>query len=328
MRVLFIGGTGTISQSCSELAVARGLDLTLLNRGMRKTGQAEPAPVVCADVRDVAATRAALGTRSFDVVVDFVAYLPEHIEADLALFGGRCRHYIFISSAAAYRKPPISWPIEESCVLHNPFWQYARDKIACEDRLMRAFREDSFPVTIVRPSYTYDRTRLPVFGAWTVVDRMRRGAPVVVHGDGTSLWTLTHAGDFAIGLVGLLGNQQAIGEAVHITGDEVLTWDRIYRLIAAAAGAPEPRLVHAPSEVIARCEPRWAESLLGDKSFSAVFDNRKIRKLVPDFVAKTAYSQGVVETIAWHDADRERRCVDQAADRVFDRLTTAMNDLV
>jgi nucleoside-diphosphate-sugar epimerase len=323
MRVLFIGGTGTISAACADLARERGIDLWLLNRGQRP-GSAATAQCITADIRDPAAARAALDGRRFDVVVDFIAYTAAHVEADLDLFRGRCGQYVFISSASAYRKPPTRWPIDESCVLANPFWQYSRDKIAAEERLVRAFREDAFPITIVRPSHTYDRARLPIFGGWTVVERMRRGAPVVVHGDGTSLWTLTHARDFARGLVGLLGNQRALGEAVHITSDEVLTWDGIHRVIAQAAGAPEPRLVHAPAEVIARFDARWGESLVGDKAHCLVFDNRKIRGLVPDFAAPTPYAHGAAEIIAWHDADAARRRVDPVVDGLFDRLIAAM----
>ena len=326
MRVLFIGGTGTISAACAELAVAQGIDLWLLNRGQRDNVVAG-AQVITADVRDPAALQAAVAGRTFDVVVDFIAYTAAHIENDIAMFRGRCAQFIFISSASAYRKPPTRWPIDESCVLDNPFWQYSRDKIACEERLVRAFRDERFPITIVRPSHTYDRTLLPIFGGWTVVERMRRGAPVVVHGDGTSLWTLTHARDFAVGLVGLLGNQRAIGEAVHITSDDVLTWNHIHTIIAQAAGAPAPRLVHAPAEIIARCDSRWGDSMLGDKSHCLVFDNRKIRSLVPQFNAPTPYSHGAAEVIAWYDADAARRRIDPAVDGVIDRLVALMDGL-
>ena len=237
MKVLFIGGTGTISSACSQLAVERGFDLYLLNRGLTSTRPIpEGAQVLTGDIRNPASVRAAIGEMTFDVVVDWIAYTPDHVEQDIALFRGRTDQYIFISSASAYHKPVLSLPITESTPLHNPFWQYSRDKIACEARLMRAYRDDGFPVTIVRPSHTYDRTKLPLRGRWTVVDRMRKGLPVVVHGDGTSLWVLTHHKDFAKGFVGLLGRPQAIGEAYHITSDEVLTWNQIFRIVARAAG--------------------------------------------------------------------------------------------
>jgi len=323
MRVLFIGGTGIISTACAELALAQGIELWLLNRGQRGHSVAG-ANVLTADVRDPIALQAAIAGRTFDVVVDFIAFTTAQIETDLAAFRGRCAQFVFISSASAYRKPPTRWPIDESCVLDNPFWQYSRDKIACEERLIRAFRDERFPVTIVRPSHTYDRSLLPIHGGWTVVERMRRGEPVVVHGDGTSLWTLTHARDFAVGLVGLLGNHRAIGEAVHITSDDVMTWDTIHRIIAQAAGAPVPHLVHVPADVIARLDTRWGDSLLGDKSHCLVFDNRKIRSLVPQFSAPTPYAHGAAEVVAWYDADASRRRIDPTLGPLFDRLIAGM----
>ena len=250
MKVLFIGGSGIISSASSALALERGIELYLLNRGQSPRSIPEGAKVLHGDIRDPASVKAALGDLSFDAVVNWVAFTPEHIETDLELFRGRTRQYVFISSASAYHKPVTSLPITESTPLHNPFWQYSRDKIACEERLMRAYREGGFPITIVRPSHTYDQTLLPMDGGYTAVKRMRQGKPVIVHGDGTSLWVLTHHQDFARGFVGLLGRPEAIGETYQITSDEWLTWNRIFEMVAAAAGV-EAKIVHVPSEVIA-----------------------------------------------------------------------------
>jgi nucleoside-diphosphate-sugar epimerase len=251
--------------------------------------------------------------------VDWIAFTPAHVEADLALFRGRTRQYVFISSASVYQTPPSHLPVTESTPLANPFWQYSRDKIACEDRLARAYREEGFPATVVRPSHTYDERLLPMRGGYTAVDRMRRGAPVVVHGDGTSLWVMTHHRDFARGFVPLLGDERAVGHAFHITSDELLTWNQIYETVARAAGAA-PRLVHVPSERIARHDADWGASLLGDKSHSMIFDNAKIRRLVPDFRPSIPFARGADEILAWYDADPARRVVDEAHDRLQDRI--------
>src|SRR5450631_1299785 len=227
-RVLFIGGTGVISAAAAQRAVAVGHRLTILNRGSHTLRPApQDAELLQADVRNTASVRAALGNRIFDVVVDFVAFSANHVAADIELFAGRTGQYVFISSASAYQKPPVRLPILESTPLRNPFWQYSRDKIACEDLLVKAYRQDGFPATIIRPSHTYDRTRIALTGGWTDIARMRAGKPVVVHGDGTSLWTLTHASDFAKALVGLLGLPQAVGDSFTITSDEYLPWDQI-----------------------------------------------------------------------------------------------------
>ena len=322
MQVLFIGGTGTISSACSRLAVERGIDLYLLNRG--KTARPVPAGahVLRGDIRDRAAAEDVLAGHLFDVVVDWVAFTPEHVETDIELFRGRTGQYIFISSASAYQKPPANLPITESTPLDNPYWEYSRAKIACEERLVQAYRAARFPITIVRPSHTYDRTRLPVYGRYTVIDRMRTGKKVIVHGDGTSLWVLTHHEDFAKGFVGLLGNPRAIGEAFHITSDELLSWNQIYTILARAAGV-EARLVHVPSEVIAAFDPEWGAGLLGDKAHSVVFDNTKIKRLVPDFAATIPFSRGAEEIMAWFDADPARRTVDEEIDFLMDRIVTA-----
>jgi nucleoside-diphosphate-sugar epimerase len=256
---------------------------------------------------------------TFDVVVDWIGFKQEHIETDLELFRGQTNQYIFISSASAYQTPPVNLPVTESTPLANPFWQYSRDKIACEDRLMRAYREENFPVTIVRPSHTYDQTMIPLKGRYTVIDRMRKGKKVIVHGDGTSLWVLTHNTDFAKGFVGLLGNSGAIGEAFQITSDALLTWDEIYELSARAAGTAA-KIVHIPSDVIAKYDPEWGAELFGDKAHSMIFDNTKIKRIVPDFAPAIPFSRGIEEVIAWHDADPARQVVDEKLDRLMDTI--------
>jgi nucleoside-diphosphate-sugar epimerase len=326
MKVLFIGGTGLISSACARLAVTRGVDLFLLNRGSRPDVPAGAASLI-ADIRDQEATAQALAGHRFDAVVDWIAFTPEDIERDLALFRGATRQYIFISSASAYQKPVGHYLITEDTPLANPYWVYSRNKIACEERLLRAYREEGFPATIVRPSLTYGDTQIPlVVNSWqlpyTAVARMRRGRRVIVPGDGTSLWTITHNSDFAKGLVGLLGHQQAIGHAFHITSDEALTWDQIYAAVAAAAGA-EARIVHIASDFIAACLPDMAGSLIGDKSVSVVFDNSKIKRFVPGFCATTLFARGIERTLAWFDADPARQRIDAEADERWERLIGA-----
>ncbi|WP_282944830.1 SDR family oxidoreductase [Cellulomonas endometrii] len=320
LRVLFIGGTGVISSASTRLAVERGLDVTVLNRGSSSTRPLpDGAELVQADVRDPDSVRAALGDREFDAVVDWVAFTPEHVATDVDLFAGRTGQYVFISSASAYQTPPERLPVTESTPLRNPHWRYSRDKIACEDLLVRAYRDTGFPATVVRPSHTYDRTLTPLDGGWTAVERMRRGTEVVVHGDGTSLWTLTHHEDFARGFVPLLGHPRTLGEAFHITSDDVLTWDQIVRALATAAGV-EPRIVHVPSDAIAAADPEWGAGLLGDKAHSMVFDTTKLRRVVPGFEATIPFEQGAREIVAWHDADPARRQVDARLDGVMDAL--------
>lgn len=319
LSVLFLGGTGVISSASAELALARGLDLTIVTRGTSGRPVPEGAHVVHADVRDPTSLRSALAGRDFDAVVDWLAFGPEHVRADVELFAGRTGQFVFISSASAYQTPPARLPITESTPLRNPFWEYSRNKIACEDVLVAAYRDHGFPATIVRPSHTYDRTKVPLSGGWTMVERMRQGKRVVVHGDGTSLWTLTHHTDFARGLVPLLGLTRAVGEAVHITSDDVLTWDQIAVALGTAAGA-EPQIVHVPSDVIAAVDPEWGAGLLGDKAHSAVFDTTKLRRLVPDFVATVPFELGAREIVAWHDEDPARRAVDGRVDALVDDL--------
>jgi nucleoside-diphosphate-sugar epimerase len=321
MRVLFIGGTGFISAAVSRMAIAQGLELYLLNRESR-IANLPGSHGLKADIRRPQDVRAALQDLEFDVVVDWIAYAPDDIERDLALFRGRVKQYVFISSASAYQKPPANYLITESTPLHNPYWEYARNKIACEERLMRAYRDEGFPVTIVRPSMTYD-SNLPIalggWGTYTLADRLMAGRPIIVHGDGSSLWVATHADDFARGFLGLLGNERALGEAFHITSDEVLTWDRIYQTIAEALGV-EATIVHIPSDFIARVAPQMAGSLLGDKTWSVVFDNSKIKRFVPGFQATIPFAAGIRRTLAWFAADEERRHVDEAVHTELDRI--------
>jgi nucleoside-diphosphate-sugar epimerase len=294
--------------------------VTLLNRGTSRIRPvASGAEVIHADIRDPDTVRDAVKGRDFDVVVDFVAFTPEQVRADIELFGGRTGQYVFISSASAYQKPPRRLPVTESTPLHNPFWRYSRDKAACEDVLVAAYRESGFPVTIVRPSHTYDAASPPLEGGWTQIDRMRRGLPVLVHGDGTSLWTLTHHRDFAQGFVPLLGHPRTVGDSFHITSDDVLTWDQITRALAAAVGAPAD-IVHVPSAVIAGADPHWGGSLLGDKAHSLVFDNSKLRSVVPGYRAVIPFEQGAREIVDWYDADPDRQQVDTRLDAIMDKL--------
>jgi nucleoside-diphosphate-sugar epimerase len=320
LRVLFIGGSGIISSACSRLATERGIDLYVLNRGQTSHRPLpEEATVLHADIRDPDSVTAALGDREFDAVVDWVAFTPEHVEADLGLFRGRAGQYVFISSASAYQTPPARQPVTESTPLRNPFLQYSRDKIACEDLLTVAYRDEGFPATIVRPSHTYDKTLIPLDGGWTAIGRMRQGKPVVVHGDGTSLWTLTHHEDFARGFVPLLGHPRTLGEAFQITSDDVLTWNQIAQALAAAAGVAAD-IVHVPSDAIAAADPAWGATLLGDKAHSMIFDNAKLRSVVPDYRAVIPFEQGAREIVAWYDGDPARQRTDARLDAVMDQL--------
>jgi nucleoside-diphosphate-sugar epimerase len=327
MKVLFIGGTGNISTACSRLAVEQGVELTLLRRGQRQAGLPANICTVTADIHDEAAAAYALGNQTFDAVVDWIAFTPAHVERDIRLFRSRTRQFIFISSASAYQRPVAHYLITESTPLANPFWQYSRDKIACEERLLLAFREEGFPVTIVRPSLTYGETQIPLaVNSWqrsfTAVDRMRRGKKVIVPGDGSSLWVITHSSDFAQGLVGLLGHPQAIGQAFHITSDEAMTWDQFYRITAQAAGV-EPQIVHIPSDFLGACLSGLLGSLTGDKASSVVFDNSKIKRFVPGFCARVPFAQGIQRTIDWFDEDPSRKLIDEEDNAAWDKLIDA-----
>ena len=320
LRLLIIGGNGIISSSVTRLAVERGFDVTVVNRGLSATrpplgGVRE----LVGDASVAGSVATAIGAETFDVVANFRSFLPEQVRADIDLFTGRTGQYVYISSASAYQKPVARLPITESTPLANPFWQYSRDKIASEDLLVAAYRESGFPATIVRPSHTYDQTLIPVEAGWTAIDRMRRGVPVVVHGDGTSLWTLTHARDFAVGFVGLLGNPVAIGDTFQITSDFVYPWNAVFRMLGNAAGV-EPTLVHVASDTIAAAIPEWGPGLIGDKSHSVIFDNSKIRSVVPDFLPTTTFAQGAREIVSWYDADASRREVDAGLNAKLDAL--------
>jgi nucleoside-diphosphate-sugar epimerase len=324
MKVLFIGGTGTISSAVSRQAMAKGVELYLLNRGL-KTAPQPGSHSLIADINQPDEVRAALQGLQFDVVVNWIAYTAADIERDLALFKGRVEQYIFISSAAAYQKPPAHYLITEATRLQNPFWDYARNKIACEERLLQARDGEGFPSTIVRPSYTYERNFPVAIGggsSYTLADRLKKGRPIIVHGDGTSLWVVTHAEDFARGFIGLLGNQEAIGHAFHITSDEVQTWEQIYRTIAEAIGV-EANIVHIPSDFIARVAPGLAGTLLGDKMWSIVFDNSKIKKFVPEFAAVIPFREGIRRTLEWFDQDERRQHVEEAVNEEMDHILSS-----
>lgn len=324
MKVLFVGGTGFISTAVSRMAVERGMELYHLNRGQRQ-GPLPGVRHLKADAHQPEQVRAVLGDLKFDAVVDWIAFTPADIERDLDLFRGRTGQFIFISSASAYQKPP-AWPIiTESTPLYNPHWEYSRNKIAGEERLLRAYREEGFPATIVRPSLTYDPNFPIAIGGWgcyTLADRLLKGEPIIVHGDGSSLWVVTHAEDFARGFLGLLGHGQALGQAFHITSDEVLTWNQIYQTIAQALGV-QAQIVHIASDFIARVSPGMYGSLLGDKTWSAVFDNSKIKAFVPGFQARIPFREGVRRTLAWFDADPARKRIDAAVNAEMDRILAA-----
>jgi nucleoside-diphosphate-sugar epimerase len=323
LRVLFIGGSGVISSACSRVAVDRGIELHVLNRGR---SAARPLPpgvnMLRADIREPDSVRHEITDLEFDVVVDWVAFTAGHVRADIELFRGRTGQYVFISSASAYQTPPARVPVTESTPLRNPYWQYSRDKIACEDLLVAAYRAEGFPATIIRPSHTYDRTLVPFDGGWTVLGRMLAGKPVIVHGDGTSLWTLTHHDDFARAFVPLLGHPRTIGEAIHITSDDVLTWNQIAEAFADALGVTA-RLVHVPSDAIAAADPVWGAGLLGDKAHSMVFDNAKLRSLVPGWRAVIPFEQGAREIAEWYRADQARQVTDAGLDATMDKLAAA-----
>jgi nucleoside-diphosphate-sugar epimerase len=329
MKILFIGGTGIISSACSNLAVARGHELFLVNRSLsKKVSIPDGATILRADVyTEEPRLTELLADHRFDAVVDYIAYHPNDIERDLRLFRGRTDQFVFISSASAYQKPVRNYLITEETPLENPYWEYSRNKIACEERLLYAYREEGFPVTIIRPSHTYGQTQIP-FGIsswmhpWTVVDRMKRGQKVIVPGDGTSLWILTWNEDFAKGLLGLLGNQKAIGEAFQITSDEVLTWDQIHLEAYRAVGL-KPNLIHIPSDLIAMYDTHSLGSLVGDKSNSVVFDNSKIKRYVPDFSCEVTWVEGLRRSLAWFESHPEFQTIDHDMNPLWDRIITA-----
>jgi len=321
MKALFIGGTGIISSACSDLALRQGIDLTLLNRGRTERAVPDDVNYLYGDINDPAIGEL-LADHTWDAVVDWIAFTPEQIQRDINLFRGRTSQYIFISSASAYQTPPSSLPVTESTLLDNPYWAYSRAKIACEELLVQAYRDDKFPMTIVRPSHTYDRSLIPLFGGYTALNRMIQGKKVVQFGDGTSLWTMTHNKDFAKGFVPLLGHSGAVGEIFHITSDEWLNWNQINELMGQALGV-EPQLVHVPSELIAAYDAEIGAGLLGDKSHSMIFDNSKIKRLVPDFACTIPFSHGAREIAAWYTADPARQVVDKRLDALMDEIIVA-----
>ncbi|WP_195986233.1 SDR family oxidoreductase [Clostridium sp. D33t1_170424_F3] len=330
MKALFIGGTGTISSAVSELAVKQGVELTLLTRS--GTGGAEGAEMLKGNIEDVDQIVSLLRGRTFDVVADFVAFTPEQAARDIELFQDKTEQYIYISSASAYQKPTTNYLITESTPLYNPYWQYSRDKIACEDLLMAAYRVSGFPVTIVRPSHTYGDRSVPVAihgkkGSWQVLARLLEGKPVIVHGDGLSLWTFTHNTDFAKGFTGLMGNPHAIGQAVHITSDESLTWNAAFDAIGKALGV-KPNLTHISSDLLAAFRPDLLGTLLGDKAHSVVFDNTKLKRLVPDYCATTRFDQGVKRTVEYILSHPECQTPDPDFDAWCDKTIAAYSSCI
>ena len=330
MKILFIGGTGNISAACSRLAIQKGYEVYMLNRGNIVIPELKKAVSIKCDIHNTAEVEKVLKDLKFDVVANFFVFKPEEVKRDIEIFSGKTKQYIFISSASAYQKP-LSHPIiTESTPLANPYWEYSRDKIACEQVLIEAYRKQGFPMTIVRPSLTY-QTVIPVaIGSWddfTIVDRMRKGKKVIVHGDGSSLWTITHSEDFAIGFTGLLGHQQAIGQSFHITSDEILTWNQIYEAVAEGAGTTA-NIVHIASDFICREAEKLGQdwmwgNLLGDKSVSAIFDNTKIKTFVPEYKATIPFKSGIKRTIEWFEADPARMKIVEENNVLMDKVIEA-----
>jgi nucleoside-diphosphate-sugar epimerase len=330
MKALFIGGTGTISTAVSKLATQKGWKLYLLNRGNNMDKVPKGANVITADINDEDSVTKLIENIKFDVVVDFIAFTPSQIERDIRLFSKKTKQFIFISSASAYQKPLSHYKITESTPLSNPYWQYSRDKIACEEILMKEYRNNKFPVTIVRPSHTYDETKIPIAihgknGSWQVIDRILKGKPVIVPGDGSSLWTVTHNSDFAKAFVGIMGNAAAIGEAVHITSDEALTWDKIYDSIGNALDI-EVKKVHIATDFLVACKPELEGDLIGDKANSVVFDNSKIKRLVPEYIATTRFDQGVRISIKYLLSHSELQIPDEEFEKFCDNLIKAQEE--
>ncbi len=325
MKVLFIGGTGNISTACTHDAIARGIELYHLNRGTSKGRVPDEVQTIIGDIRRTDEAAKLLSGMRFDAVVDWIAFTPDHVARDIELFTGATEQFVFISSASVYHKPVRHHVITESTPAHNPYWKYSQEKIACEQTLWNAYTETGFPATVVRPSHTYCDGWFPTtFGHdFTIPQRMLDGRPVVVHGDGASLWTITHANDFAKGFNGLLGDHRTIGETFHITGDEQLSWDEIHRAIGRALGV-EPQLVHAPSEIIARLSPEYGPGLLGDKQASVVFDNTKIKRFVPGYTATISFHEGMRRSVRWIGAHPQQRSISTETDALIDRLVAAM----
>lgn len=327
MKILLVGGTGTISSAITRQLAASGHELWLLNRGSRKSEVPDNVTQITCDIDDTDTVQSLLPAEPFDAVCEFIGFVPSQVERDIRLFRGRTRQYVFISSASAYHKPAASYVITEGTALANPYWQYSRNKITCEERLMREYAETGFPVTIVRPSHTYCERGVPVSvhgakGCWQVLRRMLDGKPVIVHGDGSSLWTLTWNEDFARGFIGLLGNPKAIGEAFQIMSDESLTWNQIYQCVANALGT-EYRPYHVASDFLAAVAPKewdFTGNLLGDKAVSVVFDCTKLKRAVPGFVATTRFDEGVHRCVAYLLAHPELQIEDPEFDQWCERV--------
>ena len=332
MKALFIGGTGTISMGIvRRLAAETDWEVWLLNRGNRKAEVPEGIHQIQADISDEKATAEILKDQFFDTVCEFIGFTKDQVERDWRLFRGKTRQYIYISSASAYHKPAASYIITEGTTLANPHWQYSRNKIACEEFLMEKYRTEGFPVTIVRPSHTYDERSVPMGvhgngGSWQVIRRMMEGKPVIIHGDGTSLWHLTFNTDFAIGFIGLMGNRHAIGEAFHITGDEVLTWNQIYQTIADALNVPL-NAVHVSSYFLAEAGKKmgydFEGGLIGDKAVSVAFDNSKLKRIAPDMRTTVPFSIGVRKALDYILAHPELQKEDPEFDAWCDRVIAA-----
>lgn len=328
MKVLFIGGTGTISMAITRLLAEQKHEVYLINRGNRNSELPDNVQIIQGDINNEADISAKLNGMQFDAVCDFIGFVPAHVERDFRLFQGITKQYIYISSASAYQKPLSDYRITESTPLSNPYWQYSRDKIACEEYLMRQYRENGFPVTIVRPSHTYDERSVPLGvhganGSWQVLRRMQEGKPVIIHGDGTSLWTITHNTDFSRLFAGLIGNIHAIGESYHITSDESVTWNQIYAIIADALGV-ELKACHIPSDfLVAVSDYDFEGSLIGDKANTVVFDNSKIKRAVPGFTAAVRADQGIRQTVAYLLQHPELQVGDPAFDEWCDRVIGA-----
>jgi nucleoside-diphosphate-sugar epimerase len=299
MKILFIGGTGVISSSCSELCIEKGFDLFLLNRGRSFRTPPQKAELIQADISDVRSFESALNNHSFDVVVDWIAFNENDVKRDYELFRNRTKQYVFISSASAYQKPPQKLPITEDVPLINPFWKYSQAKIDCENYLMKRYNENGFPITVCRPSHTYDKTKPALKASYLPFHRMKTGKKIIIPGDGKTLWTLTHTKDFAKGFLGLLGNQGTIGQAYHITSNETVTWNQIAEIFSRKAGY-EPNLIHIPIDFISKYDYEWGAELYGDKAYDTYFDNTKIRDIVPDFQATIPFEEGAGEIAEWY----------------------------
>ena len=308
MKVLFIGGTGVISSACSALCIQMGIDLYLLNRNQSFRQAPKGSKSIIADIRNVDEVKKVLKDQNFDAVIDWIAYTPEHVINDFDIFENKTSQFIFISSASAYQKPPSAIPIKETERLFNPVWRYSQQKIDCENILMDFFHTRNFPVTIVRPSHTYDKTLIPLYGRYTTLDRMINMKKIIIHGDGTSLWTLTHHKDFAEAFVRLIGVKEAIGEVYHITSDEALSWNQICMAFAEALNVT-PEIIHIPSDYINKCDKEWGDGLLGDKSHSMIFDNSKIKSIYPEFKCKIPFKDGAKEIVDWYNDNPDKKIV-------------------